>query len=237
MEYALQLKESDVLTLPRAQVRALLRSGDGSAALLYLFLAEAGGEKKETEICAALHWSSADLSAAVERLRALGLLGETRKVEEPLSAPPERARTPYSRSDIAAALEQDASFAALRQAVGEKLCRLMTEKDDDMLLGLYSDLGLGADVIFFAGGSLRGAHRAALRPWPPAHYAPGGKRRLPLEAAGAGKRGAGGGIFEGLCPPAADYAADDGGAASGQPGSGEPRVHFFGTVDRMGVSA
>ena len=88
MEYALQLKESDVLTLPRAQVRALLRSGDGSAALLYLFLAEAGGEKKETEICAALHWSSADLSAAVERLRALGLLGETRKVEEPLSAPP-----------------------------------------------------------------------------------------------------------------------------------------------------
>ena len=57
-------------------------------------------------------------------------------------------RTPYSRSDIAAALEQDASFAALRQAVGEKLCRLMTEKDDDMLLGLYSDLGLGADVIF-----------------------------------------------------------------------------------------
>lgn len=148
MEYALQLKESDVLTLPRAQVRALLRSGDGSAALLYLFLAEAGGEKKETEICAALHWSSADLSAAVERLRALGLLGETRKVEEPLSAPPERARTPYSRSDIAAALEQDASFAALRQAVGEKLCRLMTEKDDDMLLGLYSDLGLGADVIF-----------------------------------------------------------------------------------------
>ena len=78
MEYALQLKESDVLTLPRAQVRALLRSGDGSAALLYLFLAEAGGEKKETEICAALHWSSADLSAAVERLRALGLLGESR---------------------------------------------------------------------------------------------------------------------------------------------------------------
>ena len=57
MEYALQLKESDVLTLPRAQVRALLRSGDGSAALLYLFLAEAGGEKKETEICAALHLS------------------------------------------------------------------------------------------------------------------------------------------------------------------------------------
>ena len=148
VEYALQLKESDALTLPRAQVRALLRGGDGNAALLYLFLAEAGGEKKETEICAALHWAAADLSAAAERLRALGVLGQMRKVEEPLSAPPERARTPYSRSDIAAALERDASFAALRQAVGEKLCRLMTEKDDDMLLGLYSDLGLGADVIF-----------------------------------------------------------------------------------------
>ena len=34
MEYALQLKESDVLTLPRAQVRALLRSGADDRALL-----------------------------------------------------------------------------------------------------------------------------------------------------------------------------------------------------------
>ena len=96
----MQLKESDALTLPRVQVRALLRGGDGNAALLYLFLAEAGGEKKETEICAALHWAAADLSAAAERLRALGVLGEMRKVEEPLSAPPERARTPYTAAAI-----------------------------------------------------------------------------------------------------------------------------------------
>lgn len=90
MEYALQLKESDVLTLPRAQVRALLRSGDGSAALLYLFLAEAGGEKKETEICAALHWSSGGFVRRGGTPARAGPAGETRKVEERLSAPPER---------------------------------------------------------------------------------------------------------------------------------------------------
>ena len=147
MGYLLQLKQSDILALPRAQVRALLDAGDGAAALLYLYLAEAGQAAGEAEICRTLHWDRAALERAGQTLERLGLLGREAAPEHP-AAPPERVRTAYSRADIAAALEKDGTFASLRRAVGDKLHRILTEKDDDMLLGLYSDLGLPADVIF-----------------------------------------------------------------------------------------
>ena len=152
MSYLLQLKQSDAVLLPRAQVRALLRAGDGAAALLYLYLAEAGQSAEDTDICRALHWDRATLEGAEETLRRLGTLGEKQEAPAAAAQPPARERTAYSRSDIAAVLEKDGNFAALRKAVGQKLNKIMTEKDDDMLLGLYDDLGLPADVIFLLVG-------------------------------------------------------------------------------------
>ena len=63
MGFTLRLKESDSVTLPRADVRALLRCGSGGAALLYLYLAE-GGQGEDTAICRALHWDRAALDEA-----------------------------------------------------------------------------------------------------------------------------------------------------------------------------
>lgn len=146
MGYTLKLKESDSVTLPRADVRALLRCGDGNAALLYLYLAD-GGEGEDTAICRALHWDRAALEGAEERLRNLGLLGERTETAPALEAP-ERTCPEYSRRDIAAVLEKNKDFASLRQAVGEKLNKILTEKDDGILLGLYDFLGLPSDVIY-----------------------------------------------------------------------------------------
>lgn len=50
------------------------------------------------------------------------------------------------------ALEHNGEFSALRLAVGEKLNKVLTEKDDGILLGLYDFLGLPADVIFLLVG-------------------------------------------------------------------------------------
>ncbi len=146
MGYTLRLKESDSVTLPRADVRSLLRCGSGSAALLYLYLAE-GGQGEDTAICRALHWDRAALDEAEGQLQALGLLGERTEAAPALEAP-ERACPEYSRRDIAAALEKNGDFAALRKAVQDKLNKPLTEKDDGMLLGLYNFLGLPSDVIY-----------------------------------------------------------------------------------------
>lgn len=146
MGYTLKLKESDSVTLPRTDVRALLRCGDGNAALLYLYLAD-GGVGEDTAICRALHWDRAALEGAEERLQSAGLLGERTETAPALEAP-ERTCPEYSRRDIAAVLEKNKDFASLRKAVGEKLNKLLTEKDDGMLLGLYDFLGLPSDVIY-----------------------------------------------------------------------------------------
>lgn len=147
MGYRLKLRQSDVLALPRGDVDALVREGDGAAALLYLYLASAAAPLEDTEICRALHWDRAVLSGARTHLEHLGLLGEAEQVSETVKAP-ERPMPAYSRRDIAEVLERDGGFASLRQAVGQKLNKIMTERDDEILLGLYDYLGLGADVIF-----------------------------------------------------------------------------------------
>lgn len=82
MDYALKLKPSDQLALPRADVRALVGARDGAAALLYLHLAE-GGETTAASLCRVLHWSAEELDATEKTLRSLGLLGERTE------APPE----------------------------------------------------------------------------------------------------------------------------------------------------
>ena len=146
MGYTLHLKENDCVVLARSDVRALLRTGEGNAALLYLYLAE-GGEGSDTAVCRALHWDRAALDGAEEALRGAGLLGERTETAPALEAP-ERTCPDYSRRDIAAALEKNSDFSGLRQAVGQKLNKILTEKDDGILLGLYDFLGLPSDVIY-----------------------------------------------------------------------------------------
>ena len=151
MGYTLKLKESDHLAIPRSDVRAILKGGNGDAALLYLYLANAGEKIEDADICRALHWDHSTLESAEEGLSRLGLLGEKEEVAA-VEQVPVHEKKDYSRHDIALVLEQDQNYASLRQAVGVKLNRIMTEKDDNMLLGLYSDLGLPADVIFLLVG-------------------------------------------------------------------------------------
>ena len=118
MGYRLKLRPSAVLALPRAEVDALVREGDGAAALLYLYLASAAAPLEDAELCRALHWDRAALDAARQTLEHLGLLGEAEAATETPEAPA-RCAPDYSRADIAAVLEHDGGFAALRVAVGK----------------------------------------------------------------------------------------------------------------------
>ena len=76
------------------------------------------------------------------------------------ATPPADRQAEYTRADMARALE-GAEFAGLTGAVEEKLGKKLTTPDVAILLGLYDQLGLPADVIFLLVGFC--AERTALR--------------------------------------------------------------------------
>lgn len=152
--YILQAKQEESVVLPVSITDRLLRAGNGDAALLHLAILRAHGSADAATLCAALRWPQERFNAAVQALTQLGLL---RKDEETASAaqPPTRitqsestwTRPEYSNADLIQALER-AEFASLSAAVDQAMGKKLTTPDQKILLGLYDDLGLGADVIF-----------------------------------------------------------------------------------------
>jgi hypothetical protein len=64
----------DTITLSRQTADILIRSGDGDAALLYLYVLRAGGALSVREAASALHRSARNIDASTELLVSLGLL-------------------------------------------------------------------------------------------------------------------------------------------------------------------
>ena len=152
--YTLQTTQEESVVLPVSVTDRLLRAGNGDAALLHLAILRARGSADAAALCAALRWPRERFNAAAQALTQLGLLrkgGET----APAAQPPVRTtqsestwtRPEYSNADLIQALER-AEFASLSAAVDQALGKKLTTPDQKILLGLYDDLGLGADVIF-----------------------------------------------------------------------------------------
>lgn len=153
--YTLQTTQEESVVLPVSVTDRLLRAGNGDAAMLHLAILRARGNADAAALCAALRWPQARFDAAVQALTQLGLL---RKGEEKAPAAQQQparttqsettwTRPEYSNADLIQALER-AEFASLSAAVDQALGKKLTTPDQKILLGLYDDLGLGADVIF-----------------------------------------------------------------------------------------
>lgn len=149
-QYTLHTTENESIVLSASVVDRLIRTGNGDASLLYLAFARERGKVDCAALCAALRWEQARFVAAAQALEQLGLLRRTaapaaqndvRQVEQAWSRPE------YTNSDLMGALERT-EFAALSKAVDQALGKKLTTPDQKILLGLYDDLGLGADVIF-----------------------------------------------------------------------------------------
>jgi DnaD/phage-associated family protein len=142
--YILRGEEKDVVLRPN-QVDALLRRGDGDAALLYLCLRRADRGVTPEELTARLGWTAVRLAAAESTLQQLGLID--RPAELPVPEPAEE-RPVYTASDLAEMLSTDADFRSLVPQTEEKLGKKLKTADLQILAGLYDDLGLPPDVIF-----------------------------------------------------------------------------------------
>lgn len=154
--YTLQTTMEESVVLPVSITDRLLRAGNGDAALLYLAILRSHGNADAAALCAALRWQQERFDNAAQALTQLGLIRQMAQQTPAVATPPPQrtqqsentwTRPEYSNADLIRALER-AEFASLSAAVDQALGKKLTTPDQKILLGLYDDLGLGADVIF-----------------------------------------------------------------------------------------
>ena len=129
----------EFLTINTADVRKLLGTASGDAALLYLYIqsgADVAGAEK------ALGFTQTRMACAAATLRQLGLFPEERK--NPI-APGERPN--YSEKDVLDAVDGDNAFRMLYGEVQRLMGRSLNTEELKILLGFTRYLGLPAEVI------------------------------------------------------------------------------------------
>jgi len=141
---------ADAVTISGAAADVLIRSGDGTAALVYLCLARCGGDVSAGRLAKTLSLPEKDVNAALERLCALGLIRRAGGGEAAAAKPvPEKDELPeYSVEEIRREISSGSVFAALVKEVEKALGKLLTGDDLTRLFGMYDYLGLPPDVIY-----------------------------------------------------------------------------------------
>ena len=126
------------LTLQEPQLRKLLLSGSGDAALLYLYLSSGNAAENA---CAELHMSAGQYSCAAALLRQLGLYNENKTAFVPGERPA------YTESDVMQAMDRDGEFKALYGEVQRLLGKTLNTEELKILLGFSRYLGLPGEVV------------------------------------------------------------------------------------------
>ncbi|MBR6521810.1 MAG: DnaD domain protein [Oscillospiraceae bacterium] len=139
------------INISGAAADTLLASGDGDAALLYIYILRNGGR---------LNIASADkmlgmngrAAAAARSLQNMGLIKGGAKETEERKEPPKLVKPgdnlpEYTGEDAGRAVNSDSHFAALVTEVQAVLGTILTSSGLKELLGFYDYLGLPSDVI------------------------------------------------------------------------------------------
>ena len=104
-------RKAAALELPLTAVESLIKSGNGDAALLYLYLRRSGCVLELSAAAAALSRTEAEIAAAATALRELGCFPNSARPLPQAEELPE-----YGAQEIAARCREDAAFQSL---VGE----------------------------------------------------------------------------------------------------------------------
>ena len=127
------------ISIETAQLRKLLASCSGDAALLYLHI-RSGGDPESA--AAQLKLTQPRYQCACATLRQLGLWEEEKKAVLMGSERPS-----YSEQDVLAAMDSDASFRLLYGEIQRLLGRSMNTEELKILLSFQRYLGLPGEVI------------------------------------------------------------------------------------------
>lgn len=138
--------------IPAAAADRLIASGDGGAALLYLYLLRRGAPDTATA-AAALGKSEKDIERWCASLEKLGLLcpedgaPAQARTPRPAEALPAEEMPQYTAGDIAGKAQQDGGFQAVVEEAQHALGRMLSGNDLRILFGIYDYLGLPPEVI------------------------------------------------------------------------------------------
>ena len=122
------------VVLSTTQVDALVRGGNGDAALLYLLLQRLEGPVTPETLAERLGWSLLRCAAAETALQDMGFL--------------QRSQQPPAPSDEHRAYSADELADMLVPQTEEKLGKRLKTADLQILAALYDDMGLPVDVIY-----------------------------------------------------------------------------------------
>ena len=137
------LPGSNTITLSSQTVDKLIRTGDGGAALLYLYAIRTGGSLSVSQAAKTFNRSEKEIGVSMELLSRLGLL----KYDD-TPAPVQKEELPeYTADDIKRELQNGSIFKSLVQEVQHSLGKILTSDDLIKLFGIYDNLGLPPEVI------------------------------------------------------------------------------------------
>ncbi len=141
----IKLAQKQDILVPARAIERLLDIGDGNAALTYLYILYHDGEFDDCAAALNLKMSTDRLSACLDILSKNGLIDAGAPKEKILERPdciPE-----YTSNDVTDAVTTDSSFRYLLDFAQQRLGKVLSTVDTQTLLGIYSWMGLPADVI------------------------------------------------------------------------------------------
>ncbi|MDR1158606.1 MAG: DnaD domain protein [Oscillospiraceae bacterium] len=142
-ERTFDLPRGGVHTITDETVTALLGTGSGEAARLYLYLLSHRGKCLDTKACTALGMTAAALKDALQLLQTAGVLRETAPAAPPVSD----VRPDYAGAEVAQGIKRDPAFRHVVDEVQRRLGKILSSSDLQILFGLYDWRGLTPGVI------------------------------------------------------------------------------------------
>ena len=125
-------------------LNALLGTGSGDAARVYLVLLRQNGTYVDTSLCEELSLSPDDLKRALSLLQKSGLLSEG---QTSVARLPGDTRPDYSGREVTHQMENDISFRHVTEETQRRLGRVLSSSDLQVLFGLYDWRGFSPGVI------------------------------------------------------------------------------------------
>lgn len=136
-----------VVSLTAAAADRLVKSGNGDAALLYLYLLRRGGTLDTEAARKNLEWSAERMRLAYSALADLSLVNREADLS-PVRTPPEPEAPPdYTAADIAREMEGKSPFPHLVRELERRLGKVLSPADLKILYTIYDYLALPAEVI------------------------------------------------------------------------------------------